>query len=186
MFWELVLDVQKLSLELNWIKPARASGGSRKWLFQESVPSPSPGVWHFWTPNKLTTWSTVLPEKLTDPQLLKKFPTFYGTRILIIACTRTRHLSLSKGSVRFRGLCVRFVTCLSFYGEELLPRRLTPKLEYHPLSAVRDWLFNILAATRHIWRPFLHPQSEDAPCRGNREPLITAFEHTAFQNCADV
>ena len=25
----------------------------------------------------------------------------------------------------------------------------TPKLEYHPLSAVRDWLFNILAAILH-------------------------------------
>jgi len=23
------------------------------------------------------------------------------------------------------------------------------------------------------WRPFLHPQPEDAPCRGDRDPLIT-------------
>jgi hypothetical protein len=23
------------------------------------------------------------------------------------------------------------------------------------------------------WRPFLRPQSEDAPCRGDRDPLIT-------------
>ena len=22
------------------------------------------------------------------------------------------------------------------------------------------------------WRPFLHPQPEDAPCRGDRDPLI--------------
>jgi hypothetical protein len=29
----------------------------------------------------------------------------------------------------------------------------TPKLEDHPLSAVRDRLFNIFAATLHIWRP---------------------------------
>jgi hypothetical protein len=29
----------------------------------------------------------------------------------------------------------------------------TPKLEDHPLSAVRDCLFNIFAATLHIWRP---------------------------------
>jgi hypothetical protein len=27
----------------------------------------------------LFPWRRVLPEKLTDPQLLKKFPTFYGT-----------------------------------------------------------------------------------------------------------
>ena len=25
------------------------------------------------------------------------------------------------------------------------------------------------------WRPFLHPQPEDAPCRGDRDRLITAF-----------
>ena len=24
------------------------------------------------------------------------------------------------------------------------------------------------------WRPFLHPQPEDAPCRGDRDPLVTA------------
>jgi hypothetical protein len=31
--------------------------------------------------------------------------------------------------------------------------RPTPKLEDHPLSAVRDCLFNICPATLHIWRP---------------------------------
>jgi hypothetical protein len=31
--------------------------------------------------------------------------------------------------------------------------RPTPKLEDHPLSALRDCLFNIFAATLHIWRP---------------------------------
>ena len=38
----------------------------------------------------------------------------------------------------------------SFYSEELLAPRLTPKLEDHPLSAVRDWFFNIFTATLHI------------------------------------
>ena len=33
-----------------------------------------------------------------------------------------------------------------FYGEELLPPRSTPKLEHHPLSAVRNCLFNIFIA----------------------------------------
>ena len=37
-----------------------------------------------------------------------------------------------------------------FHGEELLAPRPTPKLEDHPLSAVRDCLFNIFAATLHI------------------------------------
>jgi hypothetical protein len=46
------------------------------------------------------------------------------------------------------------------------------KLTYHPLSAVRGWRFNIFAATLHIWRSFVHPQAEDAPCRGDRDPLV--------------
>jgi hypothetical protein len=57
---------------------------------------------------------------------------------------------------------------IRFYGEELLAPRPTPKLEDHPLSAVRDCFFNISAAT-------LHPQSDDAPCRSDSDPLITAW-----------
>jgi hypothetical protein len=42
---------------------------------------------------------------------------------------------------------------LIFYGEELSAPRPTPKLEGHPLSAVRDFLFNIFVAILHIWKP---------------------------------
>jgi hypothetical protein len=45
-----------------------------------------------------------------------------------------------------------------------------PKLEVHPLSAVDDCLVGVFAPTLHIWRPFILPQPEDAPCRGDREP----------------
>jgi hypothetical protein len=41
-----------------------------------------------------------------------------------------------------------------FYGEELLDPRPTTKLEDHSLSAVRNYLSNIFAATLHTWRPF--------------------------------
>jgi hypothetical protein len=54
-----------------------------------------------------------------------------------------------------RGFLWIFLTILFFYGEDLLAPRPTPKLENHPLSAVRDCLFNIFAASLHIWRPFL-------------------------------
>jgi hypothetical protein len=37
----------------------------------------------------------------------------------------------------------------SFHGEELSAPRPTHKLEDHPLSAVRDCLFSIFAATPH-------------------------------------
>ena len=72
-----------------------------------------------------------------------------------------------------RSLSIWFVTCLSVNGEELLAPRPTPKLDDDPFSAVLDCLFNIFAATRHIWGPFLHPQPEDAQCHGASEPLIT-------------
>jgi hypothetical protein len=48
----------------------------------------------------------------------------------------------------------------------MLAPRPTPK--DHPLSAVRECVSNIFAATLHIWQPFLHPQPGDAPCRGDR------------------
>ena len=43
----------------------------------------------------LPPWSTVLLEKLTVSQLVKKFPTFFGTRRFIAVFTSARHLSLS-------------------------------------------------------------------------------------------
>jgi hypothetical protein len=46
----------------------------------------------------LTPWSTVLLEKLTGLQLVKKLPTFYGTRKFITVFTSTRHLSQSWAS----------------------------------------------------------------------------------------
>jgi hypothetical protein len=39
------------------------------------------------------------------------------------------------------------------------------------LSAVCHCLFNIFAATFHIWRPFLDPQNDDTKCCGDRDAL---------------
>jgi hypothetical protein len=43
----------------------------------------------------LPPWSTILLEKPTGLQLVKKFPTFYGTRRFITAFTSARYVSLS-------------------------------------------------------------------------------------------
>jgi hypothetical protein len=48
--------------------------------------------------------------------------------------------------------CVTFRNKLFLYGEELLAPRTTTKLEDHPLSAVRDYLFSIFPATLLIIR----------------------------------
>ena len=45
--------------------------------------------------NILTPWCRVLLEKLTDLQLVKKFPAFHGTRRFITALTSVRQLSPS-------------------------------------------------------------------------------------------
>ena len=47
------------------------------------------------TMDLLTSWSKGLLEKLTGSQLVKKFPTFYGTQRFITSFTKACHLSLS-------------------------------------------------------------------------------------------
>ena len=46
----------------------------------------------------LTPWSRILLQKLTDFQLVKKFPAFHGTRRFITALTSVCHLSPSWAS----------------------------------------------------------------------------------------
>ena len=58
--------------------------------------------WKLWSlPRRshlLTPWCRVLLEKLAGLQLVKKFPTFHGTRRFITTLTSVRHLSLSWAS----------------------------------------------------------------------------------------
>jgi hypothetical protein len=61
---------------------------------------------------------------------------------------------------------------LVFYGEGLLAKRPTPKLEDHPLSFVRGCIFNTSEA------PF-HPQPEDAPCCGDKGTHVRSEVFTA-------
>jgi hypothetical protein len=60
---------------------------------------------------------------------------------------------------------------IRFYGEELLAPSPTPKLEDHPSLAIRNYYLIYIRSYSPYWRPFLHPPPEDAPCRGNRDPL---------------
>ena len=39
---------------------------------------------------------------------------------------------------------------LGFYGEKLLALRPAPKLDDHPLSVLRDYVFNLFADTLHF------------------------------------
>jgi len=104
--------------------------------------------------------------------VIKKFIAFYGTRNFITVFTRARHLSLSWAiriqsitfhPISFRSILIlyfqlcyvfqlvsflqfsrqNFVTCCFLYGELFLVLHQTSKPEDHPLSVVRDCLFNI-------------------------------------------
>jgi len=91
----------------------------------------------------LTPWSTVLLEKHTAFQLVKKFPAFYVTRRFITAFTSARHLSLSSArsiqSIPSHPTYWRSILILSSHlrlglPSGLLPSRLLTKTLYTPLS----------------------------------------------------
>ena len=92
-------------------------------------------------------WSTVLLEKLTGSQLVKKFPTFYGTQRFITAFTSARHLSLSWASsirsIPSHPTSLRSIIILSSHLRLGLPSGLFPSgfptktLYTHLLSPIR-------------------------------------------------
>ena len=92
----------------------------------------------------LTPWCRVLLEKLTGLQLVKKFPTFYGTQRFITALTSVCHLSLSWArpiqSIYPHPASWRSILILSTHLRLGLPNGLFPsgfptKILYTPLSS---------------------------------------------------
>ena len=111
----------------------------------------------------LAPWSTVLLEKLTDLQLVKKFPEFYRTRKFITAFTSARYLSLSWASpiqsIHPHSTSWRSILILSSHLRVGLPSGLFPSCFPHqnPVHA------SPLPHTRYMPRPshssrFHHPQ----------------------------
>ena len=50
-----------------------------------------------------------------------------------------------------------------------------PQAGGSPLVGCPRQLLRYIRSYPPCWRPFLHPQPEDALCRGDRDPLITSF-----------
>jgi len=75
-------------------------GGDRERFMQygENLVVPSSSMYIMLFAYLLAPCSTVLLEKLTDFQPVKKFPAFYGSRRFITQLTSSRHLSLSWAS----------------------------------------------------------------------------------------
>ena len=89
-----------LIIQFNFIFPSTPLSSKRSISFSPPPPiTPSPEKCHILTSLSsslyLITGSRGLPEKLTGPQLVRKFPALYGTRRFITAFTTASHLYLS-------------------------------------------------------------------------------------------
>jgi hypothetical protein len=88
--------------------------------------------------------------KADSHSVVKKYPAFFMEPEGSVPCSQ------KPATGQVRGALKHFATIKIFYGEGLLAPRPTPKLEDHPLSAVRDCLFNIFATTFRNRRTSLH------------------------------
>ena len=83
------------------------------------------------------------------PQLIQKFPIFYGTRNFSTTPTKARHLSLYSGTL-FPGtipnpnISEMFRNVVRFSGGYILPRRPIPRLHDLPWSAVCECILKII------------------------------------------
>ena len=128
--------------------------------------------------SKITPCSRVLLEKLTVPQLVRKFPAFYKTRRFITVFTRAHHFSLSWPIAVRSAEPISLTSVLILYSD-LRPRLLSDLFpKGHPKSdllwdvsqhvKLRSYcnlaqtrvpplfgcprVLNVIAATHHIWR----------------------------------
>jgi hypothetical protein len=119
----------------------------------------------------LTPWSRVLLEKLTGLQLVKKFPSFYRTQRFITALTSASHLSLSWASsiTVSRGSISHMFRNKGLLRREVVSTSPNPQAGEPPRVGCPRLLIQYIRSYPPNWRPFLHPQPEDAPCRGDRD-----------------
>jgi len=81
-------------------------------------------------------------------------------------------LGRTKVSVRVRGKCSCFVTKPVFLLWGVVSTSDNPQAGGLPLVGCSQLHIQCIRSYSPYWRPFLHPQPEDAPCRGDRDPFI--------------
>ena len=132
----------------------------------------------------LTPWCRFLLEQLTGLQLVKKFPAFHGTRRFITALTSVRHLSLSwaippdcfvsRASIPHVSVSEQ----IFFKQRGVVSTSPNPQAGGPPLVGCLRLLIQFIRNYSPYRRPFLYPQPEDAPCRGDGDPLHGFFVNT--------
>ena len=106
----------------------------------------------------LTPWSRVLLEKLTGSQP-RNSPHYMEPEGSLPHSQVSRSLWLVRNMILFLRWGV--VSTSS-----------NPQAVGPPLVGCPRLLIQFIRGCSPYWRPFLHPQPEDAPCRGDRDPLI--------------
>jgi hypothetical protein len=83
------------------------------------------------------------------------------------------HYRIHKCPVQVRGfLCEHFVTWYVFLRCGDVSTSPNPQAGEPPPVCSPRLPIQYIRSYPPYWRPFLHPQPEDAPCRGDRDPLI--------------
>ena len=99
----------------------------------------------------LAPWSRVLLVKLTGFQLIKKFPTYYGSWRFITAFTSTRHLPLTWAS------SIQSIPSPPTYGRSILT------LSFHLHLCLPSGLFPSGFPTKILYTPLLFPLRANVP-----------------------
>jgi len=77
----------------------------------------------------------------------------------------------------------------NFYDEEFSTPRPAPQAGGPPLVGCPRQIIQYIRSNPPYWGPFLHPQPEDAPCRGDRDPPMTytsVIRHFFLHGCSSL
>jgi hypothetical protein len=118
------------------------------------------------TPTKSNLYLASSLETVIGEPVLYKLLTFHVPNLISIFHSLGH---LSKESVQVRGSFEVFVTSLFFTVKVVSPTP-DPQAGGPSLVDCPRLLIQYIRSDLHTWRPFLHPQLEDAPCSGDRDP----------------
>jgi hypothetical protein len=114
--------------------------------------------------HSLTPWSSVLLENLTGSQLVYEFPAFPETE-----CSLPQSQVLA--TCPYPELCVNILKQDTFLRWGFASSSPNPQAGGPPLVSCLRLLIKYIRSYPPNWRPFLHPQPENAPFHGDRDPL---------------